>query len=94
MKYQKRPVVIEAFRFMLDDEAPDWFMDALSACIVTSHEDGRCDIHTLEGVMTANYGDYIIRGINGELYPCKPGIFAATYKPVDEAALEKEAGNG
>ena len=91
MKYQKRPVVIEAFRFMLDDETPDWFMDALSARVVTSHEDGRCDIHTWEGVMTANYGDYIIRGISGELYPCKPNIFAATYKPVDEGA---QAGEG
>ena len=91
MKYQKRPVVIEAFRFMLDDEAPDWFMDALSARVVTSYEDGHCDIHTLEGVMTARYGDYIIRGINGELYPCQPDIFVATYKPVDEGA---QAGKG
>lgn len=39
-------------------------------------------IHTLEGTMTADVGDYIIRGIHGELYPCKPDIFKATYDPV------------
>ena len=41
-------------------------------------------IQTLEGEMTANNGDWIIRGVKGELYPCKPDIFAATYDPVDE----------
>jgi cysteine synthase len=41
------------------------------------------DIHTLEGVMSANPGDYIIRGIQGEFYPCKPGIFEATYEPAE-----------
>lgn len=82
MKYRKKPVIIEAFRFMIEDEAPDWFMDALSANVITSHENGSCDIRTLEGVMLANYGDYIIRGINGEMYPCKPDIFLKTYEAV------------
>ena len=41
-------------------------------------------IHTLEGDMKANVGDYIITGINGEQYPCKPDIFEKTYEPVDE----------
>lgn len=45
---------------------------------------GTLDIPTLEGTMTANPGDWIIRGIKGELYPCKPDIFAATYEPVAE----------
>lgn len=43
-------------------------------------------IETLEGVMTANPGDWIITGIKGERYPCKPDIFAATYEPVEEEA--------
>lgn len=43
-------------------------------------------IGTLEGVMACAPGDWIIRGVKGELYPCKPDIFAATYEPVDEAA--------
>jgi len=42
------------------------------------------EIDTLEGVMTASVGDYIIKGIKGEFYPCKPDIFEATYEPVDE----------
>lgn len=40
-------------------------------------------IHTLEGDMTASPGDYIITGVNGEKYPCKPDIFAKTYEPVE-----------
>lgn len=43
-------------------------------------------IETLEGVMTANPGDWIITGIKGERYPCKPDVFAATYEPVEEEA--------
>ena len=49
----------------------------------TSH--CRLNIHTLEGVMVADPGDYIIKGIQGEIYPCKPDIFAATYEPADAA---------
>ena len=45
-------------------------------------------IDTLEGVMTASEGDFIIRGVKGELYPCKPDIFAATYEAVDSENTE------
>ena len=45
----------------------------------------RQEVHTLEGVLVANPGDWIITGIKGERYPCKPDIFAATYEPADEA---------
>lgn len=48
-------------------------------------EDGSLKIHTLEGHMRASPGDWIIRGIHGELYPCKPDIFEATYEPVPRA---------
>ena len=45
--------------------------------------DGKFKITTLEGVHTANIGDWIIRGVKGEFYPCKPDIFTATYEPVE-----------
>lgn len=46
------------------------------------YDDTNADIQTLEGVMHANYGDYIIKGIQGEIYPCKPEIFKNTYERV------------
>ena len=84
MKYRKKPVVIEAVRFMIDDELPDWFMDGVSSGTITIHGDGTCNIETLEGTMKSNKGDFIILGINGEVYPCKPDIFAKTYEPVED----------
>jgi len=41
-------------------------------------------IYTLEGTMTADYGDYIIQGVNGEIYPCKPDIFEQTYEKLED----------
>lgn len=82
MKYRKKPVVIEAVRFMVDDYLPDWFMDRVTSNIIITHADGTCDIKTLEGTMRANKGDYIILGVNGEVYPCKPDIFDKTYEVV------------
>ena len=85
--YRKKPVVIEAFKLGVD-HIPDWFMDAVTANEVILHgtssgfdhvADTNADIHTLEGWHHANYGDYIIRGVKGELYPCKPDIFEMTY---------------
>ena len=46
--------------------------------------DTELDIHTLEGIMHASVGDYIITGVHGELYPCKPDIFKETYELVEE----------
>lgn len=68
------------------ENAPEWFNDAVRAGVVTLSTRGArdyavLDIHTLEGVMEATPGDWIIRGIKGELYPCKPDIFDATYEP-------------
>lgn len=70
MKYRKIPVEIEAFRFGID-EIPQWFTGR-------QLEDNLL-IDTLEGTMKANYGDWIIKGVNGELYPCKNDIFKKTY---------------
>ena len=88
-KYRKLPVVIEAQEFKGSSthiRAIDNWMDNgiySEPSIVT------CDltvmtIITLEGVMTANPGDFIIKGVNGEFYPCKPDIFNKTYELVKD----------
>jgi hypothetical protein len=87
-KFRKKPVVIEAFQVHPDDGQtrqlpPMWLISAM-ACrpeTVTIADDGGLGIKTLEGVMHASVGDWIIQGVKGELYPCKPEIFAATYEP-------------
>lgn len=80
MKYRKKPVVIEAVRYMIEDSLPDWFMDRVSNNTIVIHEDGTCYIKTLEGTMKSEYCDYIILGVNGEVYPCKSDIFEKTYE--------------
>ena len=80
-KYRKKPVVIEAFRLGYD-EPPKWFYE--SDRLDGIYEDGSADIRTLEGVMRANKGDWVIKGVKGEIYPCKDDIFRATYEPVPE----------
>lgn len=78
MKYRKKPVVIEAFKFTVD-EVPQWWRDRQDIRI----EVDTCTaiIPTLEGDMRASRGDWIIKGIKGEIYPCKPDIFEATHEP-------------
>lgn len=78
--YRKKPVVIEAEFFDLDKKykLSDEFRAAICNCGV---RDRRWHIHTLEGEMAVNDGDYIIKGVKGEFYPCKPDIFKATYEP-------------
>ena len=92
MRFRKKPVVIDAFQVGRSVPWPDWFHDAVTRNdVITSgmgkYTTGRtyCQINTLEGVMRGNEGDWIIRGVTGELYPCKPDVFAATYEPVEAA---------
>lgn len=89
-KYRKKPVVIEAFKFYVDP-MPDWFMDKVTEnkailrnCDYRRYDlsEAYCEIETLEGTMIANGGDYIIRGVQGEIYPCKPDMFEQTYEKV------------
>lgn len=90
MKFRKRPVVIEAFRLGIDP-MPDWFCNARSRNDVITHNiDNRWRggpdyalIKIFEGTMRAEHGDWIIQGLVGELYPCKPDIFEATYEPAE-----------
>ena len=78
MRYRKKPIVIEAVRYMLEDSLPDWFMDRVTSNDILLNRDGSLFIKTLEGTMYADFGDYIILGVNGEVYPCKPEIFKKT----------------
>ena len=88
-KYKKRPVLIDAFQWTGGAEQrddPEWAIEALQQGVIFFDLSGSAavtlKIRTLEGEMTAQPGDWIIRGVKGELYPCKPNIFEATY---DEA---------
>lgn len=85
-KFRKRPVEIEAVQVTLENmERPDWLRDAIRAGVAywQGGDDPHYSIRTLEGVMRANLLDWIIKGVKGELYPCKPEIFAATYEAVE-----------
>ena len=80
-KYRKKPVVIEAVQYKRDEN--------ISSCMdfcpdmIYNPEDNEYDIVTLEGKMRVSKGDYIIKGVNGEFYPCKPDIFYKTYEEVE-----------
>lgn len=78
-KYRKKPVVIEAF---LLGETVESQENAVKWCSGRKGPDGGIYIETLEGKMYASTGDYIIKGVNGEFYPCKPDIFDKTYEQV------------
>ena len=87
--YRKKAVVIESMRFYADHllmvEAAHWCGGRIdSEPKASDHTDVAywIDIPTLEGVMRAVPGDYIIKGVAGEFYPCKPDIFEQTYEPV------------
>ena len=85
MKYVKKPVVIEAMVF--NEETKDRCANFVRCnCSYGTDEDGNSElgIQTLEGVMTASVGDYIIKGVKGEFYPCKPDVFELTYEALKE----------
>lgn len=85
MKFRKKPVVIEAYQIPPNDGLtreipPGWLVDALLNGDAVAIEAGGVDIKTREGTMRGDVGDWIIQGVKGELYPCKPDIFEATYE--------------
>lgn len=92
-QYRKKPVVIDAFKWTADEHQTDdpvWIVEAIKrGDVLIGAESPPEDptivmrIKTLEGWMTGQIGDYIIRGIKGEIYPCKPDIFEASYDAVD-----------
>lgn len=87
-KYRKKPIEIDAFCYDGDLKnsdgeyyVPDWAVIAFETGVLF-YDDTELYVKTLEGNMKADVGDYIIKGVKGELYPCKPDIFKQTYDEV------------
>lgn len=94
MKYRKKPVVIDAWQYDGDLKnsdgefyCPPWVEKAFNEGTlyygVLGESPSELFVKTLEGDHHASVGDYIIQGVAGELYPCKPDIFARTYEPAE-----------
>jgi hypothetical protein len=85
MKFRKKPVVVEAHQFFKDDQSTHTHVNFSRPGAGKDGNvdmiDGRYWVGTLEGPMLVSDGDWIITGVSGEHYPCKPDIFAATYEP-------------
>ena len=96
MKFTKKPVVIEAFKWTADEiqtEDPLWIIEAIRKGTVRFDNVGTPEvtllIDTLEGTHRANRGDFIIKGVKDELYPCKSDIFELTYEQMKGGTNEK-----
>ena len=104
MKYRKKPVVVEAMQLRWDnwsemcdfagvgrlaDGKPSGVMDGEEIGMQIPTLEIGMQIPTLEGVMLARQDDWIIRGVNGELYPCKPDIFEQTYERVESDEIQE-----
>ena len=92
MKYRKRFDFVEAFQFVAHDTGlePDWFIDAINAGWISRNRTEKIEgsdwllVQTPKDDVPAYRRDWIIRGIKGEIYPCKPDIFERSYEAVDE----------
>jgi hypothetical protein len=94
MRFRKKPIVIEADRW--DGTQACWdahfHQHGYIMKMTGGPEAGRALlIQTLEGTMIANPGDWVIKGVKGEFYPCKPDIFAATYEAVEEPGEDRDS---
>jgi hypothetical protein len=87
-KYRKIPVVIEAMQYLREENISslqDWFVRNNSGRkLIYYPDDNEYYIETLEGNHRLSKGDYVIKGIKGEFYPCKPDIFEQTYELVEQ----------
>lgn len=83
MKFRKKPVVIEAIRWNGNREAIAAFIPAEQFHFIGNGKRHELVIHALEGELKAQRGDWIIKGIKGEFYPCKPDIFKSTYETAE-----------
>ena len=81
MKYRKKPVVIDAWQLTKENHASGAPSDFRNDSIQLYEGSVGGEIKTLEGIMKVSENDWIIKGIAGEFYPCKPDIFEATYEP-------------
>jgi hypothetical protein len=89
-RWQKKPVDIDALQFEIGwttaDDLIDFFGESSCALAVVPPSGlvSSLKIYTLEGEMKVSNGDYIIKGVAGEFYPCKPDIFEQTYRPISD----------
>lgn len=90
MKYRKKPVVIDAEQWLSSSDS--WNKIKEMGCPTEPGEMGSRSFYipTLEGKMLASEGDWVIKGVNGEFYPCKPDIFEKTYEKADESKIETQ----
>lgn len=88
-KFRKKPVVVEAEQWFGTSEQKERLL-AAGVIIEIPSQDGSCLVPTLEGNMTCQINDYIIKGIKGGYYPCKPDIFELTYDMDEKETLEIE----
>lgn len=81
LRARKKAVEIDTIQYdgSNHEEIVDWIGETAKIDGIFDFTEGFMEIHTLEGVMKASKGDYIIKGVQGEFYPCKPDIFEATY---------------
>ena len=99
MKYRKKPVVVDAIQLKKTQISIRAILEMMGQAVITKcdgasykfyeycnmiFDKGYMEIETLEGIMKASIGDYIIKGVNGEFYPCKPDIFEKTYEAVEK----------
>jgi hypothetical protein len=87
-KYRKKSDVIEAYKYG-EEEAPQWFKEAVRKGLATpcSQYGGTkrwCEIETKEGTMIAKIGDYIVKDVDVDLFPCKPHMFETIYEVVEK----------
>ena len=110
MFYRKKPVVIQAFQITEETRAdnsswPEWLHVAWNKPhtevgavmpVMYPNSDGhdQLAVHTLEGLLRINFGDFLIRGVKGELYACKPDVFAMTYEKVEPSEEESSSCSG
>ena len=83
--YKKKPIIIEAVNYEKDNilEIQNFFGDGNGRDLIYDADKNEYYIKTLEGNMYLTEGDYIIKGVVGEFYPCKPDVFVQTYEPIN-----------
>ena len=85
MKAIKKPIVVDVWQLNHKATYPKWVKDESAIYSIYHNAKSKCwKIVTLEGVMTAHDGDYLIKGVHGELYPCKRKIFEESYEIIEE----------
>lgn len=96
MKARKKPVEVECFKYdgdLMNNTGkyyvPDWVKEAYEKRVlfydcISNEEPNELFVNTLEGLHHVSVGDYVIKGVNGKLYPCKPDIFEKTYDIIEE----------